>query len=163
MKVALFMGSESDFDVAKEAIKIFEEFDVPFAVEVTSAHRTPERTVRLVKDLEDQGVELFIALAGKAAHLGGVVAAHTLRPVIGVPIGGSALAGMDALFSTVQMPKGIPVATMGIGKSGAANAALLAVQILSLKDDTLRAKLVAFRKTMAAQVEQNSNNIKEFL
>jgi len=163
MKIALFMGSESDFDVAKEAIKIFKEFDLPFAVEVTSAHRTPERTVRLVKDFEDQGVELFITLAGKAAHLGGVVAAHTLRPVIGVPIRGSALAGIDALFSTVQMPKGVPVATMGIGKAGAANAALLAVQILALKDDKLRSKLEAFRKTMAAKVEQNSNKIKEFM
>jgi len=163
MKVALFMGSESDFDIAKEAIKVFKDFNVPFSVEVTSAHRTPERTVRLVKDLEEQGVELFITLAGKAAHLGGVVAAHTLKPVIGVPIGGSALAGMDALFSTVQMPKGVPVASMGIGKSGAANAALLAVQILALKDETLKAKLVDHRKTMAAQVEQSSNNIKEIV
>jgi len=163
MKVALFMGSESDFDVAKEAIKVFKDFNVPFSVEVTSAHRTPERTVRLVKELEEQGVELFITLAGKAAHLGGVVAAHTLKPVIGVPIGGSALAGMDALFSTVQMPKGVPVASMGIGKSGAANAALLAVQIMALKDETLNAKLADHRRTMAAQVEQSSNNIKEIV
>ena len=127
MKVALFMGSESDFDIETEEIKVFKDFALSFSVEVTSAHRTPDRTVRLVKDLEEQGVELFITLAGKAAHLGGVVAAHTLNPVIGVPVGGSALAGMAALFSTVQMPKGIPVASMGIGKSGAANAALLAV------------------------------------
>lgn len=163
MKVALFMGSESDLDVAKEAVEIFKKFDISFTVEVTSAHRTPERTVELVKSCENQGVELFITLAGKAAHLGGVVASHTLKPVIGVPVGGSALAGMDALFSTVQMPKGIPVASMGIGKSGAANAALLTVQILALNDERLRTELADYRRSMAEQVERSSKKVKESL
>ena len=163
MKVAILMGSESDFDVAKGALEIFKKFGIKFAVDVTSAHRSPERTVDLVKIYEEKGVELFITLAGKAAHLGGVVAAHTVRPVIGVPVGGSSLAGMDALFSTVQMPQGIPVACMGIGKSGAANAALLAVEILALKDDELTRMLREYRKLMAAQVERSSNNIKRIL
>mgnify|MGYP000166472769 CR=1 FL=1 len=132
-------------------------------MEITSAHRTPERTVRLIRELEDQGCQIFIALAGMAAHLAGVIAAHTLKPVIGVPVGGSALAGMDALFSTVQMPKGIPVASMGIGKSGAVNAAVLAVQILSLSDKALREKLAARRKDMVREVEESSRKFKEGL
>lgn len=163
MDVAIFMGSDSDFDIAKPAIALFKEFGVSFAVEVTSAHRTPDRTVQLVRDYEKQGVKIFITLAGKAAHLGGVVAAHTVRPVIGIPVGGMALAGMDALFSTVQMPKGIPVACMGIGKSGAANAALLAIAIFSLNDEALRQKLLDYRRTMAAEVERASQGIKEIL
>ncbi|MFH2042976.1 MAG: 5-(carboxyamino)imidazole ribonucleotide mutase [Acidobacteriota bacterium] len=163
MDVAIFMGSDSDFDIAKAAISLFKEFGVPFGVEVTSAHRTPERTVQLVRHYEEQGVKIFLTLAGKAAHLGGVVAAHTVRPVIGIPVGGTALAGMDALFSTVQMPKGIPVACMGIGKSGAANAALLSIAILALYDDSLRQKLLDYRLAMAAEVEKASQGIKEIL
>jgi phosphoribosylaminoimidazole carboxylase PurE protein len=161
MKVAVFIGSASDFPVAEEALKVLKQFDIPFVLEVTSAHRTPERTKELILSLEKKGCHVFIAMAGKAAHLAGVVAAHTLRPVIGVPIGGSALAGEDALFSTVQMPKGIPVACMGIGKSGASNAGLLAVQILSLQDPELKDKLADFRKEMAAQVEKSSRELKE--
>jgi len=161
MKVAIFLGSESDFDVVKEALALLEEFGVAYALEVTSAHRTPDRTVRLVKDFEKEGVEVFIAVAGKAAHLAGLVAAHTLYPVIGVPVRGSGLGGLDALLSTVQMPKGVPVAGMGLGKSGAANAVLLAVQILSLGDSSLRAKLAGHRKKMAGKVEQSSEKIKE--
>ena len=163
MKVAILMGSESDFDVAKGAIEILKRFSIKYAVEVTSAHRSPDRTVDLVKTYEEKGVELFITIAGMAAHLGGVVAAHTVRPVIGVPVGGSALAGMDALFSTVQMPPGIPVACMGIGKAGATNAGLLAVEILALKDDELTRVIRDYRKLMAAQVERSSNNIKGIL
>ncbi|MBU4203146.1 MAG: 5-(carboxyamino)imidazole ribonucleotide mutase [Acidobacteria bacterium] len=163
MDVAIFMGSDSDFDIAKAAISLFKEFGVPFGVEVTSAHRTPERTVQLVRHYEEQGVKLFLTLAGKAAHLGGVVAAHTVRPVIGIPVGGTALAGMDALFSTVQMPKGIPVACMGLGKSGAANAALLSIAILALNDDALGQKLKDYRRSMAAEVERASQGIKEIL
>ncbi|TRZ92354.1 5-(carboxyamino)imidazole ribonucleotide mutase, partial [bacterium] len=127
MNVTIFLGSESDFDVIKDGLVILKEFGVPFDLEVTSAHRSPERTLKLVREAEAKGTEVFIAVAGKAAHLAGVVAAHTVRPVIGVPVESAALAGMDALLSTVQMPKGIPVATVALGKAGGANAALLAV------------------------------------
>lgn len=160
MKVALFMGSESDLDIALEAVKIFREFEIPYTVEVTSAHRSPERTASLVQSLQEAGVEVFITCAGKAAHLGGVVAAHTVRPVIGVPVGGQTLGGLDALLSTVQMPQGVPVACMGIGKAGAANAALLAIQILSLKDNALQEKLEEHRKKMIKQVEESGRRVK---
>jgi 5-(carboxyamino)imidazole ribonucleotide mutase len=163
MKVAVFIGSASDLDVAKEAVAVLEEFNVSYLLEVTSAHRSPERTLSLIRSCEEQGCRVFIAMAGKAAHLAGVVAAHTLLPVIGVPIGGSSLAGLDALFSTVQMPQGIPVAAMGIGKSGAANSALLAVQILSLGDSKLRSRFEAYRKAMPGQVKKSSEEIKELI
>ncbi|MFC2168831.1 5-(carboxyamino)imidazole ribonucleotide mutase [Acidobacteriota bacterium] len=163
MKVGFFIGSESDFDVIKGALRIFEEFKVPFSLEVTSAHRSPERTKRLIKELEDQGAEVFICAAGKAAHLAGVVASHTVYPVIGIPVGGSDLDGLDALLSTVQMPKGVPVACMGIGKHGAINAALLAVQILSLKDESLREKYGQYKTRMAEAIEASSNKVKEHL
>jgi phosphoribosylaminoimidazole carboxylase PurE protein len=162
-KVAIFLGSESDFDVIAGAIETLKDFDVPFILEVTSAHRSPQRTVDLVKSLEQEGVKVFIAVAGKAAHLAGVVAAHTLCPVIGVPVGGSGLGGLEALLSTVEMPKGVPVACMGIGKSGAINAALLAIQILSGTDDGLVEKLRDYRKAKAEQVEASSRKIKDKL
>jgi phosphoribosylaminoimidazole carboxylase PurE protein len=161
MKVAVFIGSDSDFDIAKEAVSIFKEFGIISHLEVTSAHRSPERTKRLVLDLEKQGTEIFIAVAGKAAHLAGVVASHTQKPVIGVPAGSAALGGLDALLSTVQMPRGVPVACMGIGKSGAVNAALLAVEILSLRDQSIAEKLTVYREQMAKSVEQASKKIKE--
>ncbi len=160
MKVAILIGSHSDYKVAKEASEILEEFEIPYALEVTSAHRSPERTLNLIRSFEEKGVEVFIAVAGKAAHLAGYVAAHTLRPVIGVPVESAALAGLDALLSTVQMPRGVPVATMGIGKSGASNAALLAVQILALKDDSLRVKMEEHRERMASQVEKELEKTK---
>jgi len=163
MRVVILIGSDSDHDVAKEAVQILQEFNVEFTLEVTSAHRSPERTVRLVRDFEQKGTELFIAVAGKAAHLAGVVASHTERPVIGVPVESFGLGGLDALLSTVQMPKGVPVATMGLGKSGAANAALLAVQILALRDDGLKKKIKAYRKKLASRVEKKSEKIKESL
>jgi len=163
VKLCIFLGSESDFPIVEGALEVLKEFKVDYVMEVTSAHRTPARTQRLIKDFEQQGVQIFIAVAGKAAHLAGVVAAHTTLPVIGVPVGSSALSGMDALFSTVQMPKGIPVACMGIGKSGAANAALLAVQILSLQDADLRKKMRAAREKMAEQVELSSERLKKNL
>jgi len=128
---------------------------------VTSAHRSPERTKRLVSELEKQGTEIFIALAGKAAHLAGVVASHTHRPVIGVPVGSADLGGLDALLSTVQMPRGVPVACMGIGKSGAVNAALLAAEILSLQDKSIAERLAAYRERMAKSVERASKKINE--
>jgi phosphoribosylaminoimidazole carboxylase PurE protein len=163
MKVAIFIGSESDFDVVAGAVETLKEFEVPFALEVTSAHRTPERTVKLVEAFEEKGVEAFIAVAGKAAHLAGVVAAHTCLPVIAVPVGSSTLSGFDALLSSVQMPKGVPVACMGLGKSGAINAALLAVQVLGLKDPELAAKMKEYKTKMAAQVEESSAKIKDRL
>lgn len=163
MKVAIFIGSESDFDVAEGAFKMLKEFEVPCVLEVTSAHRTPKRTVNLVEAFEEKGVEVFIAVAGKAAHLAGVVAAHTCLPVIAVPVGSTTLSGFDALLSSVQMPKGVPVACMGLGKSGAINAALLAVQVLGLKDPVLTAKMKEYKKKIAAQVEESSAKIKDRL
>jgi phosphoribosylaminoimidazole carboxylase PurE protein len=163
MDVVIFIGSPSDLDVVKDAVDMLKAFDVPFLLEVTSAHRSPERTVDLVRTCESEGAEVFITVAGKAAHLGGVVAAHTTRPVIGVPVESGGLGGLDALLSTVQMPKGIPVATMGTGKTGAANAALLAIQILSVKNPVLRRKLAEFKARMAAQVEADSEKVKQSL
>lgn len=163
MQVAILIGSESDFDVAQSAISVLKEFEIPFMLEVTSAHRSPERTLKLVHSFEEGGGEIIIAVAGKAAHLAGVVAAHTVLPVIGVPVGGAPVNGFDALLSTVQMPKGVPVACMGIGKSGAVNAALLAVQMLSLKDTSLREKFKDYRKSMAEEVEQSSGKIRKKL
>jgi len=163
MDVVVFIGSESDYEIVKDAIEILKKFEVPFALEITSAHRSPERTLRLVRQAEAEGAELFIAVAGKAAHLAGVVASHTVRPVIGVPVESGGLGGLDALLSTVQMPKGIPVATMGTGKTGAANAALLAVEILGLKYPALREKLAAHKTKMAAQVEADSEKLKKTL
>jgi 5-(carboxyamino)imidazole ribonucleotide mutase len=163
MKVMILLGSESDFEVIEDALKVLKEFGVPFALEVTSAHRSPERTLRLVKEAEVKGAEVFIAVAGKAAHLAGVVAAQTVRPVIGVPVESAGLAGLDALFSTVQMPKGVPVATVALGKHGGSNAALLAVEILALKDEALRVKLLEHRAKMAAGVGASSKKIQEKL
>jgi 5-(carboxyamino)imidazole ribonucleotide mutase len=161
MNVTIYLGSGSDFEVIKDGLEILKEFGVPFDLEVTSAHRSPVRTLKLVREAEEKGTEVFIAIAGKAAHLAGVVAAHTIRPVIGVPVESAGLAGMDALLSTVQMPKGIPVATVAIGKTGGANAALLAVQILALNDAGLRKKLAAHRKKMAEDVEDSSRKVRE--
>jgi 5-(carboxyamino)imidazole ribonucleotide mutase len=161
MNVAIFLGSDSDFPVVEEAIHLMKRFEVTFGLEITSAHRSPERTKMLIKKYEEEGTGVFIAVAGKAAHLAGVVASHTTRPVIGVPVGGSALGGFDALLSTSQMPKGIPVACMGIGKSGASNAAILAIQILALADNSLTEKLDEYRSQMAENVEAASKKIQE--
>ena len=161
MKVAIFLGSESDFGVVEDGLGVLKEFGVPFRLEVSSAHRSPERTVRLVGEAEAGGAQVFIAVAGKAAHLAGVVAAHTVRPVIGVPVESAALAGFDALLSTVQMPKGVPVATVALGKHGGTNAALLAIQILALGDPGLREKLLAYKAKMAAGVEESSRKLQE--
>jgi len=163
MKVMVFLGSESDFGVVEDALVLLKDFGVPFGLEVTSAHRSPERTLRLVKSAETGGTEIFIAVAGKAAHLAGVVASQTVKPVIGVPVESEALAGLDALLSTVQMPKGVPVATMALGRHGGSNAALLAVEILALNDERLRTKLVTYRAKMADKVEAASLKIKEKL
>jgi len=152
--VLIVMGSDSDLPTMEEAAGILSDFGVPFEMRISSAHRSPKRTEQLAHDAAGRGVQLIIAAAGMAAHLAGVIAAETLLPVIGVPMGGGALSGMDALYATVQMPGGIPVATMAIGKAGAKNAGLFAVQILALADPGLSAKFAAYRQQMAAEVER---------
>jgi 5-(carboxyamino)imidazole ribonucleotide mutase len=152
--VLIVMGSDSDLPTMEEAANILTDFGVPFEMRISSAHRSPKRTAQLAHDAAGRGIKLIIAAAGMAAHLAGVVAAETTLPVIGVPMGGGALSGMDALYATVQMPGGIPVATMAIGKAGAKNAGLFAVQILALCDPALSRKFAAYREKMAAEVEQ---------
>lgn len=149
-KVAVIMGSDSDFPVVSGAIKTLREYGVPFEVHVMSAHRTPAQAAEFSSSARSRGFGVIIAAAGKAAHLAGVLAAHTTIPVIGIPIKSSTLDGLDALLATVQMPKGIPVATVAI--DGADNAALLAVQILALSDDTLAEKLDKLKADMEAGV-----------
>jgi 5-(carboxyamino)imidazole ribonucleotide mutase len=150
--VGILMGSDSDLPVMEETARILQAFGVPHEMHVASAHRTPERVMRYVRRAERRGIRVLIAGAGAAAHLAGVVAAHTTLPVIGVPLEGSALHGLDALLATVQMPGGIPVATVAIGKAGARNAGLLAVQILALGEARLARQLKTYRARMAAEV-----------
>ena len=152
-RVAIFMGSENDYPgVMEEAYKALKELGVDAAVHVTSAHRTPGRTHELVNELEAKGVQVFICGAGAAAHLAGVVASLTSKPVLGVPIGSSDLKGVDALYSTVMMPPGIPVAALAIGKGGARNAGILAAQILALSDPALAGRLEEQRANMKDKV-----------
>lgn len=152
--VMILMGSDSDLSTMEETAKVLTEFGVPYEMHVSSAHRSPAKTAKLTREAEGRGIQVIIAAAGMAAHLAGVVAAETPLPVIGVPMTGGALNGVDALYSMVQMPGGMPVATMAIGKAGAKNAGLLAVQILSLASPQLRAKFVAYKAQMAEEVEQ---------
>lgn len=152
--VLIVMGSESDLPVMEEAAKVLKEFGVSHEMRISSAHRAPKKTGLMAAEARDRGVRVIIAGAGMAAHLAGVVAAETTLPVIGVPMPGGALNGVDALYSTVQMPGGIPVATMAIGKAGAKNAGLFAVQILALADNELVGKLAVFRQSMADEVEE---------
>jgi 5-(carboxyamino)imidazole ribonucleotide mutase len=151
-RVAIIMGSKSDWDCMRQASDMLTELDVPHENRILSAHRTPDALAAYVKDAEARGVCVFIAGAGGAAHLGGVIASQTLLPVLGVPIQSKALNGMDSLLSIVQMPKGIPVASLAIGDAGAANAGLLAAQILSVSDPDLRGRLKAHREHQAAKV-----------
>ena len=155
------MGSDSDLPVVEEAGKILGEFGIPYEMTIASAHRTPERVMKLSVEAEKRGIEVVIAAAGAAAHLAGVVAAHTLLPVIGIPINSSPLQGFDSLLSTVQMPPGVPVATMAVGKAGAKNAAILAAQIIGRKDKGIMKKLAAFRKKMAIEVEKKADSLKK--
>jgi phosphoribosylamine--glycine ligase len=154
--VGIVMGSDSDLGVMKETTSILKQFEVPYEITVASAHRSPERAAEFATTAWDRGVRVIIAGAGHAAHLAGAMAAHTSLPVIGVPIDSSCLQGFDALLSTVQMPPGIPVATVSIGKSGARNAGILAVQILALADVTLQEKLRDFKADMAEKVAQKA-------
>ena len=152
-KVAVLMGSDSDLPKIQKAVDILKDFQVPCTVRVMSAHRTPDVVREFAESAEANGIEVILAAAGGAAHLAGVVAAHTILPVVGIPVEGGALHGLDALLSTVQMPGGIAVAAVGIGSGGATNAGLLAVQILARQDPALRAALVAYRAKRAEQVK----------
>jgi 5-(carboxyamino)imidazole ribonucleotide mutase len=163
MLVSILMGSDSDLEVMSEAAKTLEKFGVGYEIDVTSAHRSPERTRRIVAEAPARGVRVFIIGAGAAAHLAGVVAAESTLPVIGVPLDASALRGVDALYATVQMPAGIPVATMAIGKAGATNAAIFAIEILAVADEGLRAKLQEHKRKLAEGVEQKSSALRERL
>ena len=161
--VGILMGSDSDFEIMKESAKVLKDFGVPFEVVVTSAHRTPERTLEYAKSARDRGLKVLIVGAGMAAHLAGVIAAKTIIPVIGVPINSSSLNGIDALYSTLQMPSGIPVGTMAIGKAGAKNAALYAIQMLALSDENLQKKLDDFRQEFEKVVVEREKKVHEKL
>ena len=160
-KVAVIMGSDSDFPVLAPAIKRLKGFGIPVEVKVMSAHRTPDAAAEFSRTARDQGFGVIIAAAGKAAHLAGVLAAHTTLPVIGIPVKSSTLDGLDALLSTVQMPSGIPVATVALG--GAKNAAVLAAEILAVSDDALAAKLDEARAEMARQIAGKEARLQEEL
>jgi len=161
--VSIVMGSDSDFPIMEEAVTLLREFDVPHEVVLTSAHRSPARTTSFAEGAARRGIRIIIVGAGMAAHLAGVIASLTPLPVLGVPIDASPLSGTDALFSTVQMPGGIPVAAMAIGKAGAKNAALMAVRILALEDDTLRSRLDAYITGLADGVEERHRKLQERL
>ena len=160
-QVLIVMGSDSDLPVMEEAARVLTEFGVPHEVRISSAHRSPQRTTALAAEAAGRGIRVIIAGAGMAAHLAGVVAAETVLPVIGVPMGGGALAGADALYATVQMPGGIPVATMAIGRAGAKNAGIFAVQVLALGNDRLTALLKAYRERMAEEVAAKDRALRE--
>jgi len=160
-KVGIVMGSDSDYEIMAEAAKALKEFDVPFEMLVASAHRSPERAGNWSRTARERGLACLIAGAGAAAHLAGVLAAETTLPVIAVPIDATALNGMDALLAMVQMPAGIPVATMAVGKAGARNAGLLAVQMLSISDAEIAARLDAFKTKMAQGVEEKSERLQQ--
>jgi phosphoribosylamine--glycine ligase len=157
--VGIVMGSDSDLAVMQESVSILKKFDIPYEITVASAHRSPERAATFAKAALDRGIKVIIAGAGHAAHLAGAMAAYTCLPVIGVPIDSSCLKGLDSLLSTVQMPPGIPVATVAIGKPGARNAGILAVQILAVSDVYLQNKLKAYKKELSKQVENKSKKI----
>jgi phosphoribosylamine---glycine ligase len=153
ISVLILMGSDSDAPVMQAAVDVLRQLQIPCEMTIASAHRSPERVRQLVREAPDRGVKTFIVGAGAAAHLAGVVAAHTTLPVIGVPIDSSALKGLDALLSTVQMPPGVPVATVAIGEPGATNAGVLAAQMLALSDPGLASRLVGYKAALAEKVE----------
>ncbi len=157
--VSIIIGSKSDYEVMSECVKTLDKFGVLHELIISSAHRSPKRTHDYIEDAQKRGAKVFIAAAGMAAHLAGVVAATTTKPVIGVPMKGGALDGMDALLSTVQMPSGMPVATVALGKAGAVNAAYLAMQILALEDVDLDVKLKEDRILKAKKVEIDSSEV----
>lgn len=158
-QVAIFMGSKSDEATVRPCVEVLDKLGVSSRFTITSAHRTPERTATLVRELEADGVQIFICAAGLAAHLAGAVAAKTIRPVLGIPVTGSALGGWDALLATVQMPPGFPVGTLALDKVGARNAAWLAAQILALHDPELAQRIRDARQKMADQVEEDARTL----
>jgi phosphoribosylaminoimidazole carboxylase PurE protein len=157
--VSVVMGSDSDLGIMEESTKVLKDFQIPYEVFLTSAHRSPERTSAFAKKAAQRGIRVIIVGAGAAAHLAGVIASQTALPVIGVPIDATALQGLDALLATVQMPGGVPVAAMAIGKAGAKNAALLAVRILALTDEDIRKNLSTYIQKMARDVERKQANL----
>ena len=157
--VAVLMGSDSDLPVVGEVFKIFDNFGVKYTKSVLSAHRSPNQVIELIKTSESNGCKVFIAAAGMAAHLAGAVAAHSHKPVIGIPIESGGLGGLDALLSTVQMPPGLPVATVAIGKAGAKNSAILAIQILSTSDSDLAKKMSDYRANLTNEVLEKNKKI----
>ena len=158
--VSIVMGSDSDLEIMREAGKALEGFGIGYEIDVTSAHRSPDRTAEYARRAAGRGIRVIIAGAGGAAHLAGVIAAHTTLPVIGVPIPATSLNGMDSLLSTVQMPAGIPVATVAIGKPGATNAGILAAQIIGVADADIAKKLDAHKEKLAAGVEEKSRKLR---
>jgi len=160
-KVLILMGSDSDYDVIKKTTKVLKEMHISFEIDICSAHRTPDRAKKYAEEAEEKGIEVIIAAAGMAAHLAGFIAAHTVIPVIGVPVASGALNGFDALLSTVQMPPGIPVATVGI--NGAENAAYLACEILSLKYPEIKERVKLKRNEMYNKVLEKSEKIRKDL
>jgi 5-(carboxyamino)imidazole ribonucleotide mutase len=159
--VSIVMGSDSDLEIMREAAKALDEFGIAYEIDVTSAHRSPDRTADFARKAAERGIRVIIAGAGGAAHLAGVIAAHTTLPVIGVPIPSTSLNGMDSLLSTVQMPAGIPVATVAIGRPGATNAGILVAQIIALGDASVAKKLEAHREKLARGVEEKSKKLRE--
>lgn len=154
--VSVVMGSDSDLEVVKEALEILKGFKIPYEVRIISAHRSPDEVVEFAKKADERGIKVVIAAAGGAAHLPGVIAAYTTLPVIGIPIETEAIKGMDSLLSIVQMPAGVPVATMAIGRSGTKNAVLFAVEILALLDDKLANALLRYKRNMAQKVKDKN-------
>ncbi len=152
--VGIVMGSDSDLPIMEETAKILDEFEIPYEVTISSAHRSPKRTAEYARNAEERGIEVIIAGAGGAAHLAGVIASETILPVIGVPIDSSTLKGIDSLLSTVQMPGGVPVSTMAIGKGGAKNAGILAAQILARKYPEIGKKLKDYKRRLEKEVEE---------
>ena len=163
MSVAMLMGSDSDFARLEGCVKTLRQLEVPVEARVLSAHRTPHRLVEYLKDAEGRGVQVFLCAAGGAAHLAGVVAAHTDRPVVGIPMDNPPMGGLDALLATVQMPGGIPVATVAVGGGGPVNAALFAARMLALSDEELAARYAAYREDMAAAVARKDAALQEKL
>ena len=159
--VSIVMGSDSDLEIMHETGQALEEFGIAYEMDVTSAHRSPVRTSEYASKAAERGIRVIVAGAGGAAHLAGVIAAHTTLPVIGVPISSTSLNGLDSLLATVQMPAGIPVATVAVGKAGATNAGILAAQILGISDASVAKKLAAYKEKLARGVEEKSRRLKE--
>ncbi len=160
-RVLVVLGSDSDLPVMEKACEILKELQIPCTMTIASAHRSPGRAIKLASDAEKEGFDAIIAGAGMAAHLAGVIAAHTVIPVIGVPINASPLNGLDSLLSTVQMPPGVPVATMAIGNAGAKNAAFFAAQIIGRKDPEIAKRLKTYKKKMADEIEKKAHTMKK--